>query len=507
MTQLEIDQRLSMIYPGITPGTKIAHNGVQYTYKGTDIIISQISFLRREFPMYVDTAAATQMLVDPLAYRPPTFQLDPSLTAALRGDTQAAMRGSFGVAMSRAVTAGALANLSNGSVLGAAIGGGLGGGIAGAAAGAVLGNALKGSGPLGSALGGVLGGALGSQLSSLASNFIPPGLDGPIQAIGGLVSGSLLSALPFKTSGAASIATQGLTKIVAVKALLNTTIKGPGSLIFAAIGSNLLADVVSKAAAGAGINLQSEMASLAGLAANPIAFAAKAAGIQAAFPMLNVNAMAANMLAGAALGALGGKGFNLNSMIPNMVAGAVASLLPIPGKTPVMDAMRPRETPPPPTPRQPAQMRNLFAEGAAAASMSTLNRPLSSFMGLMSTVAPAAMLVADSATKTSLGNQKLIGNANTANWGSGGYGRNTAQEAREKKRLELSSQIETKTQDLLSSVDYSKLKKYSYADLIKKYPRIKPTSTVIEALAIIEEDDEAAAAKAAANANTATMTV
>ncbi len=494
MTQLEIDQRLSLLYPGIVPGTKIAHNGVQYTYKGTDQVASQISYLKREFPMYVNVAAAQQMIVDPLAYRAPTFQLDPSLTAALRGDTQGALQGQFGVAMRSAIAAGSLATLTNNSVLGAAIGGGLSGGIAGAAAGAVLGNALKGSGPLGAALGGALGGALGSQLNSLASSFVPAGLDGPIQAIGGLINGSLLSALPFKLSGAASIATQGLGQIVAVKALLTSAIKGPGSLIFAAIGSGLLSDVVSKAASA--VNLQSEMAGLAALASNPIAFAAKAAGIQAAFPMLNVNAMAANMLAGAALGALGGKGFNLNSMIPNMVAGAVASLLPLPGKTPVFDARRPRETPAPPKPKQPAQMRNLFAEAAAASAMVTLAKPISSYMGLMSSVAPAAVLVADGPAKTSMGNQKLIGNANTVNWGSGGYGRNNEMETMERKRLELSSQIETKTQDLLSSVDYSKLTRYSYSDLIKKYPRIKPTTSVIEALAIMEEDDAAAAAKA-----------
>ena len=192
MTQLEIDQRLSLLYPGIVPGTKIAHNGVQYTYKGTDQIASQISYLKREFPMYVNVAAAQQMIVDPLAYRAPTFQLDPSLTAALRGDTQGALQGQFGVAMRSAIAAGSLATLTNNSVLGAAIGGGLSGGIAGAAAGAVLGNALKGSGPLGAALGGALGGALGSKLNSLASSFVPAGLDGPIQAIGGLINGSLL---------------------------------------------------------------------------------------------------------------------------------------------------------------------------------------------------------------------------------------------------------------------------------------------------------------------------
>ena len=78
------------------------------------------------------------------------------------------------------------------------------------------------------------------------------------------------------------------------------------------------------------------------------------------------------------------------------------------------------------------------------------------------------------------------------NWGSGGYGRNTRYENLEKKRMELSAKVEKHTAELLASVDYSKLTKYSYQDLVKKHPRIKPTSTVVEALAIIEEDEKAA---------------
>jgi len=68
--------------------------------------------------------------------------------------------------------------------------------------------------------------------------------------------------------------------------------------------------------------------------------------------------------------------------------------------------------------------------------------------------------------------------------------------------LEISAKIEKETQELLSQVDYSKLTKYSYQDLVKKHPRIKPTTPVLEALAIIEEDE----AIEAARANTAITT-
>jgi hypothetical protein len=68
--------------------------------------------------------------------------------------------------------------------------------------------------------------------------------------------------------------------------------------------------------------------------------------------------------------------------------------------------------------------------------------------------------------------------------------------------MEISAKIEKHTAELMQQVDYSKLTKYSYSDLIKKYPAIKPTSTVAEALHIIDITDKAAAAKA----NTATTT-
>ena len=74
--------------------------------------------------------------------------------------------------------------------------------------------------------------------------------------------------------------------------------------------------------------------------------------------------------------------------------------------------------------------------------------------------------------------------------------RNAELFAQEQKRLELSAKVEQHTSDLLASVDSSKLTKYSYQDLVKKHPRIKPTSTVVEALTIIEEDEAIEAAKA-----------
>ena len=467
MDQLQIDTRLRMMYPNVIPGQKFDFCGKQYTYKGMDMLYDQMDAMSRgEFIDIYSVSNAALMMNDPLGYRIPTFQLDASISAALNGDVDALLAGAAGALLYNQIA-----------------------GISDPFCGkkyttdAAVKSAIKTALTLGAA----------NALSNIASGFIPPGLDGPVEAVKGVIGG-VTKQLPFKAAGAADIVNQ----IATVKTLLNTAVKGPASLIFKAVGSNFGLPAIGLPGAASAINLQSEVASLAGLSSNPAAFAAKAALMQRQFPLVNMNKLASKMLTGAIAGALGGKGFNIASMVPNMaLAGGLMKMLPLPGKTPVIDAMNPIKTAQPPKPKKPVEMKNLFAEGAAGAAMATLKQPLSQFMGMKATISPQTNMVADTAAKTSY-NQKLVGNANTVNWGSGGYGRNTRYENLEKKRMELSAKVEQHTSDLLASVDYSKLTKYSYQDLIKNHPRIKPTSTVIEALAIIEEDE--------AKANTAITT-
>lgn len=467
MDQLQIDTRLRMMYPNVIPGQKFNFCGKQFTYKGMDMLYDQMDMMSRgEFADIYDVANAALMLNDPLGYRIPAYQMDPSLTAALTGDVDSFLAGAAG-----ALLYNQMANISD-PFCGKKY-----------TSDAQIKSAIKTAMTLGAA----------SALGNLASGFMPPGLDAPVQAIKGAISG-VTGQLPFKAAGAADIVNQ----IASVKTLLNTAVKGPTSLIFKAVGSNFGMPSLSglAGAAGGALNLQSEVASLAKMASNPVAFAAKAAMMQSQFPLVNMNKLASKMVAGAIAGALGGKGFNIASMVPNMnLAGGLMKMLPIPGKTPVIDAMNPFKTAQPPKPKKPVEMKNLFAEGAAGAAMATLKQPLSQFMGMKATIAPQTNMVADTSAKTSYGD-KLVGNANTVNWGSGGYGRNTRYENLEKKRMELSAKVEKHTAELLASVDYSKLTKYSYQDLIKKHPRIKPTSTVVEALTIIEEDEAIEAAKA-----------
>ena len=494
MDQLQIDTKLRMMYPNALPGQKFSFACAEFTYKGTDLMYDQMDMMSRgEFRDIYDIQAAQMMLRDPLGYQRGPFQLDSSLGALLSGDIDGFLAGAAGIAAYNAI-----ANISHpfcGKTYKTEdqIKTALKNTLIGAAAGALTGGALGGAA-------GQLGGMAAGALGGIASKFMPPGLDGPVQAVKGAISG-VTSQLPFKGAGGAANIASSIGQIVAVKALLMSTVKGPASLIFKAVSSNM--GMPSLAAAAGGISLQSQVAGLAGLAGNPVAFAAQAASIHSKFPMVNVNKLAGKMIAGSVAGALGGKGFNMASMVPNMnlSPGGLMKMLPIPGMTPVMDAMNPFKTAKPPKPKPPIQPKNLFAEGAAGSAMSTLKQPLSQFMGMKATIAPQTDMVAVSPAKTSY-NQKLVGNANTVGWGSGGYGRENRYANLEKKRMELSAKIEMHTSELLASVDYTKLTKYSYPDLIKKHPRIKTTSTVVEALTIIEEDEAAAAAVANTNATT-----
>ena len=328
-----------------------------------------------------------------------------------------------------------------------------------------------------------------AKLTGLAANFLPPGLDAPVEAVKNIIN-QTTKQIP-GISGSAKEITQ---KSVQVNALINIAAKGPTSLIFGAIASNFLSDIPKLSDIASQVSLPKEMANLASLAANPVAFAAKAAGIQAQFPMVNVNAMANDLIRSAA----SGRPLNLNAAIPNMIktGAGLLKMMAGPGKTPVKDARPPQKIAKPPKPKEAVEMKNLFAESAAASALSTLKQPLSAFMGLMSTVPNMSNQVADTPAKNAVAS-KLNTTANSVNWGSGGYGRNTEQEAIEKKRIELTAKIEKNTAELLDMIDYSKLTQYSYQDLIAKYPRIKPTMTVAEALTVIEEDDAIAAAKTA----------
>jgi hypothetical protein len=508
--QLKLDSKVSTAFPEAIPGQTYTINGFPVMYKGVDRIVDQIDELNSKFPGMLNVEHTAEMLRDPLGFKPTPFQLDPSITHALAGNISGALNGPVGAALNGVLAgagvAGGIAGLASGPI--GAIAGGLTGGLAGA-------------------IGGALGGGLSSALGGMASNFLPPGLSAPMEAFKGAIGG-VMKQLPIKGSGAADI----VNKITEVKALMNIGLKGPGAIIFAAMKSNLLSDIPGVDALKNVVNLQSQVSGMMGaISSGPAAFAAQAASIHNQFPMIDVNAIASKMVAGTvasslgnaiqgaigsaagnvvggiasgvaakALGAggvgsiaagLAGAGFNINSMVPNMnlSPGGIMKMLPIPGMTPTKDAKDPAKTNKPPDPVKPLRPRNLFAEASAGSAMADLSKPLSQFMGLAATIAPMMNMIADSPAKTSAGAQKLGPNANTANWGSGGYGYDTKNAMLEKKRMEASAKIEKHTQELMAMIDYSKLSKYSYPDLIKKYPGIKPNMSVIEALHIIEITD------------------
>jgi hypothetical protein len=440
MDQLTIDFKIKTLYPNPIKGQTYIVDCLPRVYGGTDGVYDMFDDMSRKFPTLINYQYMNGYMNNPFGYVPPVYKLDPKLAGTLV--------------------------------------------------------ALNVAGQIG-------------KITGLASGFLPPGLDGPVQAIKGVIS-NFTNQIPglSAAAGAAADIANNIAKVTQINTLVKLSLGGPAGLIFKAITSNF--GMPSLAAAAAGINLQAEVAKLAAAASNPIAFAAQAALIARTFPMINTNMIIAKMLgvAGTAgrdpcTGLPIGKPFNIKSMIPNLAfaAGAMA-LKALPGITPTGDALKPQKTANPPKPVKPVEMKNLFAEAAAASSLSTLTQPLSQFMGIMSTIAPQTALVKPSPVTTALGTQKLVGNANTANWGSGGYGRDNSTAEQERKRLELTAKIEKHTAELEAMTDYNKLTSMSYSDLIKKYPRITPTMSVAEALQIIEETD----AKAKAANTSSTMT-
>lgn len=510
--QLKLDTKVTNVFPNAVPGQTYIINGFPVVYKGVDRIIDQIDEMNKKFPGMINAAHAQAMLRDPLGFRPTPFQLDPSISLALAGNINALTSGSVGVALNATL-----------------VGAGVAGGIAGLARGPIGAIAGGMAGGLGGALGGAIGDGLSSAMKDISANFLPPGVSAAMEGFKKAING-VTGQLPIKGAGAADI----VNKIATVKVLMNAGLKGPTAIIFAAMKSNLLSDIPGADALKNVVNLQSQVSKMMGaVSGGPVAFAAQAAIIHNQFPMINVNAIASKMIAGTvaaslgnalnqsiggaagsiaggiaggvaakALGAggvgsiaagLAGAGFDINSMVPNMnlLPGGIMKMLPMPGKVPTTDAQDPKKTPKPPAPVKPIRPKNLFAEAASGSLLADLNKPLSQFMGIMSTIAPQTNMITDSAPKTSSGAQKLGPNANTVNWGSGGYGYDKTQAAREKKRLEITAKIEKHSQELKAMIDYSKLTKYSYPDLIKKYPAIKPTMSVAEALHVIDLADKA----------------
>jgi hypothetical protein len=446
--QLQIDYQLRSVLADVqdlVAGAEYILYGQTYKYMGTDLIHKQSMVLMRDHPEMFNAQVALGMMRDPIGYRPPPFQLSPNVVA--------------GVAAAAAV--GKLADLAG----------------------------------------------MGDAVSKLA-----PGLSAAVEGLKGTISG-ITDKLPIKALGPGGIAIPG--QIAAVKASLNAALKGPTSAISMAMKGGLLADVAkaadaAKAALGAASGALSAAAGAAGAAAgaiggavslagqaagmakamssgNPVAIASAAAGIASNFPMINPNAIASQMVSGA----LSGAGFDIASKLPNLSLSpdGIMKMMPIPGKLPTKDAKPPIKTAAPPKPVKPVELKNLFAEGAAAGSVSDLMKPLSQAMNIASTIASAASIakmVTSSPAATSYGTQKLTTNANTINWGSNNSRPNTAKLA-ELRRMMLSTQIErhTKELDLMCATPYDILYSMPYSELVRRYPAIRSNTPVAKALQII----------------------
>lgn len=436
--QLQIDYQLRAVLADVqdlVAGVEYTLYGKKYKYMGTDLIHKQAMVLQRDHPEMFNPQIALAMMRDPLGYKPPPFQLSPAVVA--------------GVAA--AAAAGKLADLAG----------------------------------------------MGDAVSKLA-----PGLSAAVEGLKGTISG-ITDKLPIKALGAGGIAVPG--QIAKVKESLNAALKGPTSAISMAMKGSLLADVAKAAdaaktalgAVGGAVSLANQAAGMAKAmsSGNPVAIAAVASGIASKFPMINPNAIASQMVSGA----LSGAGFDIASKLPNLSLSpdGIMKMMPIPGKVPTKDAKPPIKTAAPPKPVKPVELKNLFAEGAAAGSISDLTKPLSQVMGIAATVASAVgavSMLASSPAATSAGLQKMTGNANTVNWGSNGYTRDPYVDAITARRMALSSSIEKHTKELnvMVAEPYDILYSLPYSELVRRYPQIRPNTPVAQALQFIKTAQTAA---------------
>lgn len=458
-TQLEIDDRIKAAFPDAVIGrqytitrtiVKLDDNDEEipgtekkitetYTYQGTDGTANLIEDVDAR---YLNVQWADGMLNNPTTFNMPTFSLDPNIL-----NVSKAVAGVVGTANTTNLTA-------------------------------LTSNIVGDSGNIISQIGSIPN--LTKNLTSALKNFTPPGLDLPIENIK-KAKETFKNELPIAAKASADIT----GKMTAAVSSIQKHITPNSGLLNTALKSNIFGDLKSAAEKAGGANLPAEMTKMMSAIGNPAAFAAQAANIARNFPMINVNALAKDVISKAANGSI-----DIKNIVPNLQKslGGSMSQMAKATKTPDKDAVKAPKTPKPPKKPKPIEMKNLFAEGSSASSMSDLTKTLSQFMGTMATIASQTSLMAPGPTVTSLG-AKLNPSANNSAFDTGSYGRDESFAEQEKKRAELTNQIEEEMKKLQSMVDLNVLERYSYPDLIKKYPTIKPTMTVAEVLQIIKDAD------------------
>lgn len=319
-----------------------------------------------------------------------------------------------------------------------------------------------------------------SALSGLMSQL--PGIDKAVDAVKTVINNTAKQ-VPGKSGPAADI----VNKITQVNALMNTALKGPTSLIFSTIISNLAKGFPEGGTGKLPANtstLQQELQKLIASANNPTAYGAQFNRMAAMFPQVNINNLAA--MASHSIGKKNPQA--LIAAIPQLasLAGSALKMLGNGTKHATEQPQPEKKVPPAPKPKPLIEPKNLFAPSAGGSSGAMLNGPVGALMGIAATVVSNFNQMSPSPQTTSAGTQKLTGTANTVYHGSGQY-QPIQQDKRAQEMLELSYEIEQLQSEISNSVDLEKITTRTEAELREIYPALNESTTVAELIVAIEE--------------------
>jgi len=464
--------------PPAVIGETYVYKGVEYTYKENAQHVVEIV---NTYPELIHKENCRRII----NYEPPTTTqtIDENVRQYL---IQALARN----AATNGGTKPDIADLMAGAAAVGSVAGAVGN-IAGAAS--AVGNIAGAVGNVAGAVGNIAGAA--SNLANLAgaapilgqlASLPAVGLDKAMEAVKGQIKATEAK-LPFKT-GKASDITSKVNQVV--KTVIAADVRGPASIIFSIIKSNLLKGIPEGGTSnptGAGSRLADEAKKLVAAAPNKAAYEAQFKRMAVEFPEMNINNVAlqaANMVRK-------GNPSAFSSAFPNMMklAGGLLKLLGKPSKHPDKLPEPEKKTKPAPKPEPLVQPKNLFAAAAGASTMGTLMGTVSSLMGIVATVASNFNQMSPSPQLTSAGPQKLTGTANTATWGSGQFGKPAVppEQIIIDKQMEMSTEIETLTAEILSECDLEKITSKSMEEIMVIYPQYNESTTVLELLVAINE--------------------
>lgn len=290
------------------------------------------------------------------------------------------------------------------------------------------------------------------------------------------------------------------------KNILPADVKGIGSTIFHTILEQLMQGIPSGGSSNpsfASIRLHDEAMKLLLLGPNKEAYKAQFNFIAVNFPLVDVNNMIMVMLSAISKGTnplehvpnlqkrlgqpatasgSGKKNANLLNQLAGMLLGG---LMGGNAPTPTKQAVPVKKTPKAKKPQKAVQIKNLATDDNAQSMMGAMNMPLSQLMSGLGVTVPPVLGMLNALASPNISIQKLSSLANTANWGSDPYPRDTGFDQQIEQQFGFLDQLEQLSIELAPLTDIAILTTMTHSQLLSKYPAITALTTVGQALDII----------------------